>query len=339
MNGDTQHIMDELLVKYLLGEATPLNRRQVDEWLALSEANRKYYNGFALIWEQSKQVAAQSPVNEDEAWQRFKARVAIPDETRSDQPAIPLQHHGNAPRVMELPSRRLSHIRAAALLLVLVGAGWLAWYMNTDKNLTLQTSQNTITATLPDGSTVTLNKTSKLSYPKHFGDRERLVVLEGEAFFDVAHDKAHPFVIKANEASIRVVGTSFNVKSSEERTEVIVATGVVKVIKDRFAVELKAHEKATVLKDEAKPVKQNNTDELYNFYKTKELICNGTPLWRVVDVLNDAYGVHISIGNPALRDLRLTTTFRNESIDNILAVISETFNIEVVRRKGEILLK
>ncbi|MCD6064325.1 MAG: Fe2+-dicitrate sensor, rane component, partial [Flavipsychrobacter sp.] len=64
-----------------------------------------------------------------------------------------------------------------------------------------------------------------------------------------------------------------------------------------------------------------------------------TPLWRLVDVLNEAYGVNIIIGNPRLKNLELTTTFRNEPIENILAVVSETLNIHVERKGIDIILK
>jgi ferric-dicitrate binding protein FerR (iron transport regulator) len=68
-------------------------------------------------------------------------------------------------------------------------------------------------------------------------------------------------------------------------------------------------------------------------------VCSATPLWRLVDVLNEAYGVNIIIGNPRLKNLELTTTFRNEPIENILAVVSETLNIHVERKGIDIILK
>ena len=93
------------------------------------------------------------------------------------------------------------------------------------------------------------------------------------------------------------------------------------------------------MKDKENPVKQQVTDELYNYYRTKEFVCNNTPLWRLADVLGEAYGVHIIITDERLRSLPLTTVFKNESLDNILLVISETFNIKVEREGNTIYFK
>ena len=85
--------------------------------------------------------------------------------------------------------------------------------------------------TLPDGSTVYMNAGARLSYSKQFGRKNREVQLTGEAFFDVTPDKKRPFSISAGNAVIRVLGTSFNVNSSnkENQVEVYVSTGIVEL--------------------------------------------------------------------------------------------------------------
>jgi ferric-dicitrate binding protein FerR (iron transport regulator) len=61
---------------------------------------------------------------------------------------------------------------------------------------------------LPDGTKVSLNRGSKISYPSTFEGQTREITLQGEAFFDVAHDAQHPFIIHAQGADIKVLGTS-----------------------------------------------------------------------------------------------------------------------------------
>ena len=136
------------------------------------------------------------------------------------------------------------------------------------------------------------------------------------------------------------MGTSFNVRHLSEKTEVIVETGVVKVSKGKETVELRKGEKVKIIGPQAKLTKELNKDQLYNYYRTKEFVANSTPLWRVVEVLNDAYGVNIVIDNPELRNLSLTTTFKEQSLDNILDIISKTFNIKVEKTAtNQIILK
>lgn len=327
MKQNDKHISDDLLVRQLLGELNPEEQAKVTEWIAAKEENRRYYEHFRLIWQESRKLAAKSIVNEEEAWLRFQQKV---------------QEKGNRPlATIPMPRKNPTWIRAAAILLVIVVCGGLIYYFtgqNSPKMLAIVSGKEVMTATLPDGSVVTLNKQSKLLYPESFKGNTRSVQLEGEAFFNIIHNKEKPFIIDANNTSVKVVGTSFNVKTSENRTEVIVETGIVEVSKRKNMVKLKPHEKATVLKGNDEPIKEQNNDELYSYYKTNEFVCDRTPLWRLADVLNDAYNVHIRIeGNIANR--QITTTFRDRSLDEILAVIAETMGVQVEKNGTEIIIK
>lgn len=320
------HIKDELLVKYLLGEASAEERNLTEQWVNANAENKRYFDHFKLIWDNSKKLAVDSKMDENEAWERFKQRI--------DNPAT-------ITKTIALPHRSFTWARAAAIL-VLVAVGGLIAYMANHKSpqyISLRSGNETLVDTLPDGSVVTLNKASTLTYAASPGSATRDVTLTGEAFFDVAHDKSKPFVISVNDVTVQVVGTSFNVKSTDDRTEVVVETGIVSVKKKENEIKVNPHEMATVLKNGDVPTKENSKDELYNYYRTKEFICNSTPLWRLVDVLNEAYGVNIVIGNERLRNFPLTTTFRNEPLENILAVVSETLNVRVERKGIDIILK
>lgn len=323
MKQEQSHINDDLLVKQLLGEVTAEEQAEVRAWVEESDSNRKYYNDFKLIWENSKKLAAVSNVDENAAWGRFHERVT------TEKPAT---------KTISL-DRRINWMRVAAILVLMVGGVWMARYMVWGTNTQLVAGNMVITETLPDGTTVTLNKGAMLGYNSRMRGNIRSVILEGEAFFDVTPDKNKPFVITADDAKIKVVGTSFNVKSTDAKTEVIVETGVVEVSKKKNVVTLNPNEKATVLQGSAVPVKEMVDDVLYNYYRTKELVCNNTPLWRLVDVLNDAYDANIVLGDARLKDMQITTTFKNEPLDNILSVISQTLNVRVEKNGKNIVLR
>ena len=91
---------------------------------------------------------------------------------------------------------------------------------------------------MPDGSVITVNKNSTLSYPSEFKGKTREVALNGEAFFKVTPNKEKPFIIHVNDVTVRVVGTSFNIRSEKGKTEVIVETGIVQVTKNKRTVSL-----------------------------------------------------------------------------------------------------
>lgn len=329
MNKEQNNISDDLLVKYLLGEADTTEQQAVEQWIAASEANKKYFADFRLIWDKSKLVAAQSNVNEQEAWARFVQRTQREELIEN-----------NTPQHRTIPLFQRTWLRAAALLVVLAGVGWLAYTMaNKDGQMMLaQSGDNTLTDTLPDGSVVVLNKHSSLTYPSKFNGDKRMVTLTGEAFFSITPNKQQPFIIDANSNSVTVVGTTFNVKTSADITEVIVETGIVQVAKKQKSVQVLPHQKATVVKDKDAPETETNTDELYNYYRTKEFVCKATPLRKFVAVLNEAYNVHIVITDTKLAEVPLTATFKDEPLDNILKVIKETLNITIAHKGRDILL-
>jgi ferric-dicitrate binding protein FerR (iron transport regulator) len=193
--------------------------------------------------------------------------------------------------------------------------------------------------TLADGSVVTLNKNARIHYPSRFTGNSRPVTLEGEAFFNVTANKEKPFIIRVKDISITVVGTSFNVSSKNGMTEIIVETGIVQVRKDNRVVELRRGESTRVKDGDLTMTKDRVADKLYNYYRSKEFVCDDTPLWKLVEVLNAAYDANIIISNDELRNLKLNTTFNNESLDKILEVISLTFGINISKEGNQIILK
>lgn len=313
------------MVKYLLGEASADEVQEVQEWMTGDAANRNYFDHFTLIWEASKQMAATSTVDENKAWERFQQRV---------------KNGGKKTQVVKMKNTWLKV--AAVIFLVMAGAITYLLFQQKDTThqLIAQATLEVLTDTLPDGSVVTLNKESSLTYPSTFKGDSRSVALQGEAFFNVTPDRSHPFTIKINDVQVTVVGTSFNIKSRKGQTEVIVETGIVRVSRYGSAVELKPGEKVHIATaDSSAIIKEEVSDKLYNYYRTKEFVCDDTPLWKLVNVLNDAYDAHIVIGREDLKNLRLTSPFYNESLEQVLEVISITFNIKVTRKASEIILE
>jgi ferric-dicitrate binding protein FerR (iron transport regulator) len=264
-------------------------------------------------------LALATTADENKAWKKFQQRV---------QPA---------------PARRASFgwMKVAASIIVVIAIGTLAyWGSNRPvKEMTVLAQKSVLNDTLPDGSVVTVNKGSSISYPSKFKGDTRKLALKGEAFFNVTPNKEKPFIISVNDVLITVMGTSFNVKSINGSTEVVVESGIVKVTKAGNTVEVKADEKIRIGINDSVLTKEEVSDQLYKYYRTKEFICDETPLWKLVDVINEAYHSNIVIGNPALRDMTLTTTFNNESLEQVLNVISITFNIKIIKEGSAITLQ
>ncbi len=314
---------DQLLIRYMLGEATEAEKAEVEAWLDENPANRKYYEGFEYLWKESRLQASSSVVNEDEAWERFMERVG-----EKEKPVHPLTVR--------------PWFRAAAMATLLAGAAWLVymWRGSTPEMIIRQAGTAVLTDTLPDGSVVTLNKSSSLSYTNPFSqNKQRSVALEGEAFFEVTPDKEKPFVITVNDVTVKVVGTSFNVKGTSERTEVVVETGLVKVETRGQEVSVSPEEKVTV--EAGNPVirKEQTRDSFHQFYRTGKLVCDDIPLREVVAKLGELYETEIHLPDPAAGNLVINTTFEGESLPDVLKVIAETFNLRLAKEGDAIILK
>jgi ferric-dicitrate binding protein FerR (iron transport regulator) len=181
-------------VKHLLGEASPGEEEAVSEWMNENAANKEYYDQLKKVWDNSKKLAADSTLDVDKAWERFQKRVAVQNET---------------PKIVN--RSRFSWMRIAASIILIAGLGIAAYFMinnNEPKEMVAQAGQNVLVDTLPDGSVITLNKRSTITYPSKFKGDTRAIALKGEAFFSVAPDKKKPFIISVNDVQVTVVGTS-----------------------------------------------------------------------------------------------------------------------------------
>ena len=318
---------DDLLVKYLVGETDADENAAVENWLKADKKNLNYYNGFKKIWEDSLLIAAENKtINEDVAWKRLQNRI----------------HEKDVP-VITLKKSSIHWLRIVASILLISTLGWFgySYFENKSANTLIQVyaTNTTLNDTLPDGTTVTLNKNSSLSYTSTFKGSTRPVTLKGEAFFNVSPDKTKPFIITINDVTVQVVGTSFNVKNKNGKTIVAVETGIVKVSKNKDQVELRHGEKVIIADQKSELVKSISKGRLYNYYRNKELVCDETPLQELVEALNEIYNVNIIIKNPSLKEKTLTTVFKDQSLDQVLEVIQETFRIKIERKNNQILLE
>ena len=113
-------------------------------------------------------------------------------------------------------------LAAATVALLIAMSGWLYMMLDTDPSFIIKSNNSGIVQNvpLPDGTVIQLNNHSKLIYPERFAGDSREVFLEGEAYFDVKHDKKHPFIVRAGELKIRVLGTKFTVNASSQSPQI-----------------------------------------------------------------------------------------------------------------------
>lgn len=319
--------IDNLLVKSVLGEATESEHGLIRDWISQSRENENYYRQFSLIWEQSLLLEPRQVTDENLAWQRFKERTAQKPAAQEKNKTISLR----------------PFFKIAAAIVLLLGAGAVFYLLGpagSAADQTISSESNALHKMLADGSDVYLNRNSKVTYSLTLGtDAIRKVALEGEAFFKVAPDVRRPFVITVNDISVKVLGTSFNIKSFDDRTEVIVATGKVEVSNHGKSVILLPGQSLSIPKNPGEWTRSTQEDELYQYYVDRKLIARQLPLHRVVSVLTEFYGTEIKI-DEARRNEKITTILDlDQSLRHNLDVIDDTMNTTSEEKNGAIILE
>lgn len=183
--------------------------------------------------------------------------------------------------------------------------------------------------TLVDSTRIRLNGGTTLRFPRSFS-ATREVYLEGEAFFEVRKDLAHPFIIHAPTFTTTVLGTSFNVKSSVEQqlSEVSVATGKVRVqltgqtVNDSL-VYLLAGDKASYHSGNVQGWQKSKTDiAMVGAWRDHHFYYERAPLSIILNDLEKSYGLRFRVKNTGLLSCTYTVTFRNMEPEEILSALS-----------------
>lgn len=228
------------------------------------------------------------------------------------------------------------YMSAAAILLLplLIAGGLIYSYLISDHkpkadglvNSTIYAPLGArVSFNLPDGSTGMLNSGSSLSYSLPFNNN-RQVRLEGEAWFEVNHDEAHPFEISTGNSTVKVLGTSFNMSAypDENYVEVVLKTGKVEFM------ESNGSDNVTMVPSERLVFKNGNisksvTDPAkYNAWTEGKLVFRGDQMGEVARRIERWYNVKIDIGDKELEKYSFRATFEDDKLEEVLRLLSMT---------------
>jgi len=279
-------------------------------------------------WKELREMNDDREINVDKAWSKLYSR---------------LNANGliTKTKVARRSIARTIYFRIAAAILILIGIGSVLLYLNDNGVLNRKTvmattdNQKNLQITLPDGSNIFLNRNTRLSYNRNFIRHGRNVDLSGEAFFEIAPDEKNPFTVNAGETSIMVIGTSFNVISSnsDSAIEVFVKTGKVMVSdnKGKNILMLDSGYIGTINSESSE--KSLNDDPNYMAWKTGELIYDGQTLEKVFSDLKRVYNMDVVAVDPKILENTWTT---NGPVDNapqetIIRLICASFNLSYTK--------
>ena len=237
-------------------------------------------------------------------------------------------------------------LRAAAvvipLLILLAGGAYLDRRIGGIFSPTTRVEQiaergERIRVVFQDGTTVFLNAGSSIEYPKRFGWRERSVTLSGEAYFEVAHEKHRPFVVRFREGAVKVLGTSFDVKAYPEDPEIVVALdqGCVEFVTENLNHRLSPSDLLIYNRENHQVrIKRNAPTAESSRWREDELVFRSASFREVAAVLSRRYDVDFRVEDERVHDLRYTFTASQTSLDAILRDIEVIAPVRFDRNGG-----
>lgn len=318
MEDNTTQKIQTMLTRYFTGELNDDSRHAVEEWIHASDQNRAIAEQMKDIYQAADTLYAMNEADEDTALGYFHSKM---------------RNHSILKFV-----RMVERIAAILILPIIIFAA-IQYYHSVQRShemVQFTTNPGMIGSThLPDGSIVSLNSGTTIIYPKEFSGDERRVNISGEAYFNVAKDRSHPFIVHtANNADIKVYGTHFNVEaySDDDFVRTTLEEGSVAVRypdcngnwEERKIVpgEMALYS----VKNHSMEVKKADVDVVVS-WKDGQLIFRNTLASDVLNSIAKRYNVQFIINNNQCMGNRFTGKIEQQRLDKILDFLSLMSNM------------
>jgi ferric-dicitrate binding protein FerR (iron transport regulator) len=349
---ETTGFDENIIVKFLQNTASEKEIHLLDAWMHMDAKNREIFESYQMIWSTSELI------NKDvNSTLSFKAGEEKTESDRSQK------------RIEESKTRSLRVIktifRYAAVVILSVGLSWLAFSYLENPQKTEISYNEIITPMgsrthiiLPDGSDVWLNADSYLKFPSVFSDNNREVELKGEGYFKVKKDSLRQFIVSTSDIKVKVLGTTFNVKSYPEEgtVETTLVEGKIELQRTRAGkkgkvISMKPEQRVMYIKDEGKvilsEIKKMNASigrpvvvpgnifiadsvrtEIYTAWKDGRLIIENEPLEELAVKLERKFDVKIEFENDRIRNYKFTGILENETLEQVLYAMELSSHIK-----------
>lgn len=316
--------------RFLAGEMYETEAQEWRNWLVQSPENQDWFEEVEKAWNLSKEGSKVWRFDSKQDWTAFRAHIQA----------------GTVRPMRSVSAQKTTYpwmrIAAGIVLLCTVGVSlFVSGILGSQEVLLTTASTEEQAVILAEGTEVQLNRDTRFRYPESFTGTNRTVFLdEGEAFFEVTRDEAHPFIVKTGAAQIQVLGTAFNVRNE---------TGlVVSVSHGKVQVEVPGSQGQSLILTKGEEARydpntgtlKKDTVELNTLaWKTDSLLFRNTPLVEVVSDISRYFHTEIRLENSELAPLRLTSTFVKEPLGVVLEMLELQYGLTIEKEEGVYLLK
>ena len=326
-----QDRLKNLISKYVRNSCTKEELEELFSHISQSGDNKVLNEEFLVIWNSIRPEEQLFSIDENQLFKDIETKISVSPIRQS----------------------RFIWTRAAAILLLALSAGLFYFYLNGSgavekNNIATPVSVNQLTRSshslvkLPDGSSVLLNNNSKLDYTG-FTKNNREVLLSGEAYFDIAKDKKHPFVIHTGKLQTTVLGTSFNIRAYPEENDVTVTVtrGKVEVeMENKKLGIITPNQQISFNKQNGSTVQQQVLADSILVWKQNDLVFDNIDFEEAAVIISNRFNVTVTFSNEQLKNCRFTASFLNENnIDQVLTVLCDVNNAAYEKKNETIIIK
>lgn len=313
---------EELLIRFLTHHCSSEDLNIIHDWIAADPANAKWLFEIEHVWSLKDELRFSDKKEIEAAYNRFITHIQ-----KKEKPTFKKKKQRSV-------SFSWFRYTAAAVLILILG---INLYLPTDEtpaeiNVIEVPNGQRASVTLSDGTKVWLNSQSKLTYPAKFPTQKRVVRLEGEGFFEVAHNAKSPFCVESSLIQVQVLGTKFNIKSyPNEPSLVTLAEGKVEVIANnkQSKITLKPNEQVIYSIKTGMRLAQHVTVNTVKSWTTGEIAYSNKTLKEIASDLERQFDVQIIITDPILASATFTCHFKKATpIAEVLNLLKETRDID-----------
>ena len=332
----------KILDKYLSGRFSTEKERMVQQWIIKDSKEKE--EASLNYWDELDVRADNSTLS---AYKRVENKIANVDGRPAHierQIEVERQIDNDNKVSVKIPIHKKLARVAAVLIPLFIIAGGYHYFTSVKSNITeISVAYGEDKHLfLPDGSEIWVNAGTTIKYPNEFSDEERLVDLDGEAYFSVKEDATKPFIVRTKELSVKVLGTKFNVKaySGDKKATATLTSGKVEVTTSTKASKiLKPNEqlvfnKATSAIDitEILPAETNS-------WLTGKLIFENVPLKEIIQTLERRFNITIN-NKTNIPDTKLYAVkfLKGESIEEIMLILEELAGFTCKRNENKLIL-
>lgn len=336
MNMESKHIYIDLLERFMRGELPAEKEHELLTWFRGPEAREQLFQHYQQRWVDAEDKSLPME-KQTRMFREIQARMHAGTAEKKKQKAI------FRPKIPQW----LSY---AAVVILLISFSTTAFlYKNLADKIAsdpLRTYRVLVdkgqraSVMLPDGTKVWLNSHTELTYNADYGKENRQVALSGEAYFEVEKDSTSHFIVKAGEMEVEALGTVFNVKAYEEDKELTATLfeGKVRTAVGKDGVILKPDETFCFDKVSRKMTVSDEIAAYARMWKDNELVFRGETMLEVAVMLDRLYNVQVRFASEKVKHYRFSGVIKNNSLENVIELISLTAPITYKKAGGEIVI-